>query len=71
MHGFPQGDKERLHAAARRVAREHGVEQFGNLTETILPDVHRFELTMGDAALEFSSGEVQRLFEALITYARK
>jgi threonine aldolase len=69
MHVFLPGDKERLLAAARRVARENDVELFGSLTQAILPDVHRFELTVGDAALEFSSGEVQNLFEALITYA--
>ena len=69
MHVFLEGDRERLLAAAKRVAREHDVDLFSSLTETILPDVHRFELTLGDASLEFSSDEILTMFEALMAYA--
>ena len=69
MHVFLSGDREGLLAASQRVAREHDVELFSSLTATILPDVHRFELTVGDAALAFSSGEVKSLFEALFAFA--
>jgi threonine aldolase len=69
MHVFLEGDQERLLAAAKRVAREHDVDLFGSLTETILPDIHRFELTLGDASLEFSAEELRTLFETLLEYA--
>jgi threonine aldolase len=71
MHVFLEGDQERLLAASKRVAREHDVDLFSGLNDTILPDVHRFELTLGDAALKFSTGEVRTLFEALLEYARE
>ena len=44
---------------------------FGDLRETILPDVHRFELTVGDSSLEFSLEGVKGLFEALFAHARE
>ena len=69
MHVFLSGDGEGLLAASQRVAREHDVELFSSLAATILPDLHRFELTVGDAALEFSSDEVKTLFEALFAFA--
>ncbi|MCJ7756327.1 MAG: beta-eliminating lyase-related protein [Thermoanaerobaculales bacterium] len=71
MHVFLQGDKQRLLAAQKRVAREHDVDLFSSLTETIVPDVHRFELTLGDASLQFSGDQVRELFEALMAYARE
>jgi threonine aldolase len=71
MHVFVEGDRERLLAAAQRVAGEHDVELFSSLTETIVPDINRFELTVGDAALAFTAGEVKNLFEALLSHARE
>ena len=69
MHVFVEGDRERLLAAAQRIAREHDVELFSSLTQGIVPDVNRFELTVGDAALAFGADEVKTLFEALFTFA--
>ena len=71
MHVFLPGDRERLLAAVKRVAREYDVQLFSGLNETILPDLHRFELTLGDASLEFTTDEVRTMFEALMTYARE
>jgi threonine aldolase len=71
MHVFLSGDQQRLIAAQKRVAREHDVDLFSGLTDTILPDVQRFELTLGDAALEFTPAEVRTLFEALLEYAEE
>ncbi len=71
MHVFLTGERELLLAAQQRVAREQDVELFSSLTETILPDVHRFELTLGDASLEFSTDEITNLFEALLAFARE
>jgi threonine aldolase len=71
MHVFLQGDRERLLAAKGRVAREYDVELFSGLSETVPPDLHRFELTLGDASLEFSAGEVRTMFEALLEYTRE
>ena len=69
MHVFLEGDQERLMAAHRRMARENDVDLFSDLNETILPDVQRFELTLGDASLEFTSDEVRVFFETLLEYA--
>ncbi len=69
MHVFLEGDQQRLLTAVKRVAREHDVDLFSSLTETILPNVHRFELTLGDASLDFSADEVRTLFETLLEYA--
>ncbi len=69
MHVFLSGDAERLLAASQRVAQEHDVVLFSSLAATILPDANRFELTVGDAALVFSSDELKSLFEALFAFA--
>ena len=69
MHVFLTGERERLLAAKRRVAIDHDVELFRGLTETILSDVHRFELSLGDASLEFGTDEIKDLFEVLLAYA--
>ncbi len=71
MHVFLEGDRERLLAAARRVAREHDVELFSSLAETIVPNIHRFELTVGDAALAFSADAIGSLFEQLLSHSRE
>lgn len=69
MHVFLEGDQQRLLEAHTRLAKEHDIELFRGLRDTILPDVHRFELTLGDAALEFSAEHVRTLFETLLAYA--
>ena len=71
MHVFLEGDREQLMAAHERMAREHDVELFGGLNETILPDVQRFELTLGDASLGFTSDQIRTFFDTLLAYARE
>lgn len=70
MYVFLEGDQARLMEAHQRMAREHDVDLFWGLNDTILPDVHRFELTLGDASLEFTADEVRELFAALLEYAQ-
>ena len=71
MHVFLEGDAERLLAARDRVAADHDVELFRSLGTTEVPGVHRFELTVGDAALEFGVDEIRDLFTQLMGYTRQ
>ena len=69
LHIFLEGSTERLMAARERVARESDIDLFRSLNDSAVPDIHWFELAVGDAALEFNAVEVRRMFEALMNYA--
>ncbi len=66
MHVFFAGDRERLIAAAARVAEVHDLEVFTSLRATEVPGIWRWELTVGESALEFTSDEIRTLFEGLL-----
>jgi threonine aldolase len=66
MHVFVCGNAERLEQAVLDIAREQKVWLINGFMPSQIPTYCKFELTMGDGALEFSAEEVQTLFEALI-----
>jgi threonine aldolase len=70
MHLFLRGEQARLEAGALEVARETGTWLFSRLAPTILPDLTRLELTVGEATLDISSQEITTLFQMLLTQAR-
>ena len=69
MHVYIDGDKDRLLKAHKLMAEAHDVDIFRDLNQTILPDVQSFELTVGDATLDFTTDEVWALFESLLRHA--
>jgi threonine aldolase len=70
MHVFIRGEADRLEEAALDIAREQKVWLINNFMPGQIPAYQKFELTVGDGALEFSREEVKGLFEQLIARAR-
>lgn len=69
LHVFIRGDADRLEQAALDIAREQQVWLINGFMPSQLPAYQKFELTVGDGALEFSSEEITALFEQLLTAA--
>lgn len=65
MHIFLQGDREKLEFAALEIAQETKCMLFKSLSPTPVPDVHKFELSVGDAGLELDQQEILELFTSL------
>jgi threonine aldolase len=70
MHVFLRGDKERLEAAALDIARERGIWLYKTLSPSSLPSYFKFELTVGDAAMDLSEDEIAATFQDLLERAR-
>ncbi|NTU64275.1 MAG: hypothetical protein HGB05_12960 [Chloroflexi bacterium] len=70
MHVFIHGEADRLEQAALNIAREQKVWLINGFMPGQIPAYQKFELTVGDGALEFSREEVKELFERLIAQAR-
>jgi len=70
MHVFIHGEADRLEQAALDIAREQKVWLINGFMPGQIPAYQKFELTVGDGALEFSREEVKELFERLIAQAR-
>jgi len=70
MHVFLRGDRERLERAALEHAREREIWLFGALMSTDLPDLHKFELTVGDATLALSMEEIEQELRLFLARAR-
>ncbi len=68
FHVFLRGHCESLLAARDRVARDHGIWLFGGLKPTDVPNVHRFELTVRDAALDIDLEEIVAAHRALFDW---
>jgi len=66
LHVFIRGDADRLEQAALDIAREQKVWLINNFMPSQIPAYHKFELTVGDGALEFSGEEIKLLFETLL-----
>ncbi len=66
MHVFMRGQADRLEQAALDIAREQKVWLFNGLAPSQIPAYCKFELTVGDGALEFSREEMVKLFKELI-----
>lgn len=69
MHLFLRGKQARLEAAALEVAQETGLWLFSWLAPTMLPDLTRFELTVGEATLDLSNQEIAAAFRSLLARA--
>jgi threonine aldolase len=69
FHLYLRGDRERLEAAALRIAREKSTWLFYPLRPSILPNHYKIELTIGDAALDLSNEEISGIFEQLFEWA--
>ncbi len=69
MHVFIRGEAERLEQAALDVAREQKVWLTNGFTPCQIPAYQKFELTVGDGALELSREEISALFKELLTRA--
>jgi hypothetical protein len=59
-----------LEQAALDIAREQKVRLINGFMPSQISAYQRFELTVGDGALEFSREEVRELFELLLARAR-
>ena len=71
MHVFIRGNADRLEQAALDIAREQKVWLINSFMPSQIPAYQKFELTVGDGALEFSGGaEMKELFGQLLTRVR-
>lgn len=69
MHVFLQGDREQLTEAAFEIARETKTLLFTGLVPTIIPNISKFELSVGDATLDLGDEEIEELFERVMNHA--
>ncbi len=69
MHVYLKGNREKLEAAAVRIAQEKSRWLFYSLRPSSLPSYHAFELTVGDATLDIPNEEIKALFETLFEWA--
>ena len=61
MHVYLRGEADRLDAAIRRIAVERGLWTWPKTFTTELPGWQVVELSVGDATMEFTPGEVRAL----------
>lgn len=69
MHVFVGGEADRLEQAALEIAQEQKTWLVNGWLPSQIPAYQKFELTVGDGALEFSVEEVTTLFKMLLTKA--
>jgi threonine aldolase len=69
MHVFMRGEADRLEQAALGIAREQKVWLINNFMPGQIPAYQKFELTVGDGALEFNREEIDALFKTLLDKA--
>jgi threonine aldolase len=67
MHLLLHRDADAVRAAALKLAREDAVWTFYQLSATDVPNVHRIELEVGDATLEWTPAEVRHVVERCLT----
>lgn len=65
MHVFLRGDREKLLSAHLDIAEETKTWLFGYLLPTAVPGYNKFELTIGDAALDLPTADIAHLFQEL------
>jgi threonine aldolase len=70
MHVYLPGERERLMAAALRLAREERVALFGWVMGTEAPGYSKIELAVGDASDALSDEEIQMYFTRILDEAR-
>jgi len=69
MHVFVRGTADRLEQAALGIAQEQKIWLVNGWQTSQIPAYQKFELTVGDASLEFTTDEVTMLFKALLEKA--
>jgi threonine aldolase len=69
MHAYIHGDRERLDEAALHVAAEAKTLLFPAVNPSPVPDLYKVELSVGDATLDLSAGEIRSLFQMLLEQA--
>ncbi len=69
MHVFVRGEADRLDQAAIEIAQEQKIWLVNGWMPSQIPAYQKFELTVGDGALEFNTEEINTLFETLIRKA--
>jgi threonine aldolase len=69
MHVFIRGEADRLEEAALDIAHERKVWLINNFMPSQIPAYQKFELTVGDGALEFNREEISALFKTLLKKA--
>ncbi len=67
MHLMLSTTAERFAAAARKLAADQGIWTWPEAAPTLDPAVQRVELSVGDATLELTPGEVRDVFAALVS----
>jgi threonine aldolase len=65
LHAFIRADAGALMSRVQHVAREHGIFTIGRLTATVIPGVHKWEISCGDAALALTDAQVRTAFDGL------
>lgn len=66
FHVFMQGDEEALLQARDHIAEDRGLWLFGGLQATNVPGIVKFEVTVGDGALQISNDDVACAFQELL-----
>ena len=69
MHVFVRGTADRLEQAAMEIAREQKIWLVNGWLSSQIPAYQKFELTVGDASLEFTADDVTTLFQTLLQKA--
>jgi hypothetical protein len=64
-----RGAADRLEQAALEIAQEQKIWLVNNWMPSQIPAYLKFELTVGDASLEFTTTEVTALFKTLLEKA--
>lgn len=69
MHAYLRGSQERLNEAALSVAAKTQTLLFSGANPSPVPGLYKVELSVGDATLELSAGEIRDLFKSLFEKA--
>jgi threonine aldolase len=69
MHVFMRGEADRLEQAALDIAQEQKIWLVNGWQTSQNPAYQKFELTVGDASLDFTASEVTALFKTLFEKA--
>jgi hypothetical protein len=69
LHVFVRGEADRLEEAALEIAQEQKTWLINGWMLSQIPAYQKFELTVGDGALEFSREEISALFKILLEKA--
>jgi hypothetical protein len=69
LHVFIRGEADRLEQAALEIAQEQKIWLINGFMPSQIPAYQKFELTVGEGALEFNREEIVALFTTLLEKA--